>query len=289
MKTVKDLGLISFNEKSGVISKQDCPPAATISFEDYIMSKEPGRTSKAVPYSGHQITNGIFERIQEINPDSNRKWGDIHVYRDKMTHPGYVTKMTKESSNSRLLQPDTPISELAFERFIGTIDIIGNNDHSARLAIKYEPDNFEMAFGFNVKVCQNFNILGADKHFKVARGVNYDDLMDQLESWLKGIESSFNTDLNTISRLSEKNINQLDTYMMLGELMQKYHRTEQVIQLTDISALSSNLIGFSERQGVNNLWDFTNAGTEVLRFDDNSGNAIFESIANFNNYILDKL
>lgn len=293
MTTVSELGLLSFTksgENTVKISKENCPPAATISFEDFIMSKEPGRTSKAVPYSGHQICNGIFQRINEIVPDIKRSWGNIHVYRDKMTHPGYVTKMTKESSNSQLLLPDTSISELAFERFIGTVDVISNGDYSARLAVKYEPDNFEMAFGLNVHACENFNILGAERRFQTARGIGYDDLMKNLEQWLRGIERNFGADLNMIERLSQKEIDYSHSSFMLGDMLQRYHQDSQIIQLTDISALSDRIVRKTkENKPVNSLWEFTQAGTEVLRFDDNSGNSIFQSMENFNNYVISHL
>mgnify|MGYP001609340384 CR=1 FL=1 len=201
-----------------------------------------------------------------------------------MRHPGYVTRHTKETQNSKMLTPESPISDLVFERFIGTVDIIGTDDHSAKLAIKFEPGKFEMAMGLNVKICTNFNIFGG-KRLSTERGIGYDDLMNNLEDWLKSIEKEFGQDISTINRLSEQQITQIQTNEMLGEMLQGYHSNKQIIQLTDISALSKNII---HKQGVKTLWDFTQAGTEVLRFDDNSGTNILETIQSFNDFVINK-
>ena len=290
-RTINDLGFRSFNfdkvepTKTISSSSEGCPPAATISFEDFIMSKEPGKTTKLVPYSGHQIANGVMSRIQEFVPDQQRSWGDIFVYRDTMRYPGYVNRMTKEAQNSKMLTPDVPITDLVFERFIGVVDILGTGDHSMRLAMKYEPNSFEMAMGLNVKVCSNFNIFGG-KRIVTERGIGYDDLMQNLEQWLRNAEDEFGLDIKTINRLSAAELDPHHSNEMLGELMQHYHKNTQVLQLTDISALSRKLV---EKQGAKTMWDFVNAGTEVLRFDDNAGANILETIERFNTFTLNKI
>ena len=288
-KTIQDLGFRNFvlDKEGKVISSnsESCPPATSISFEDFIMSKEPGKNTKLVPYSGHQIADGVMSRIEQFVPDQKRSWGNIFVYRDSMRHPGYVTKMTPETRNSKMLIPDVSITDLVFERFIGVVDILGSGEHSMRLAMKYEPNSFEMALGLNVKVCQNFNIFGG-KRITTQRGIGYNDLMQNLEQWLQNAEAEFGLDIQTINRLSSAEIDAHHSNEMLGELMQHYHKNTEVLQLTDISALSRKLV---EKQGAKTMWDFVNAGTEVLRFDDNAGANILETIERFNTFTLNKI
>lgn len=284
---IAQLGFRNFVMNEGKVvssNSENCPSAVKLTLEEFLSSKEPGKPTKLVPYSGHQIANGILSRINEIVPDQKRSWGDVFVYRDTMRHPGYVTKLTRETQNSKMLTPETPISDLVFERFIGTVDVIGTDDHSAKLAFKFEPGKFEMAMGLNVKICSNFNIFGG-KRITTERGIGYDDLMGNLETWLKNIEKEFGYDIATINQLSEQTINQSQINEMLGEMLQRYHQNKQIIQLTDISALSKNII---TKNDVKTLWDFTQAGTEVLRFDDNSGSAILETIESFNEFVMDK-
>ena len=291
VKTINDLGFRNFvfdkAETTKVISSnsENCHQAIAVPFEDFVTSKEPGKPSKLVPYSGHQIAEGIMTRISEYVPDQNRSWGNMYVYRDTMRHPGYVTKMTKETSNSKMLIPTVPISELVFERFIGTVDILGSGEHSMRLAMKYEPGQFEMALGLNVRVCQNFNIFGG-KRMSTERGIGYDDLMNNLEVWLSNAEAEFGFDIANINRLTAATIDPHHVNEMLGELMQSYHRNNQVLQLTDISSLSRKLV---EKRECFNMWDFTQAGTEVLKFDESSGANILETIEKFNTFTLNKI
>ncbi len=285
--TVEQIGFRNFvkDKKTNEIigsNSEKCPPAAKISFEQFQRSLEPGRKSRTIPFSGHQILHGIQNRISQ-RTGQDYQFGQIFVYRDSMSHPGFVSKKTPESN--QILLPSTTIDNLVFERFIGTVDLIGNSDANLRLAIKYEEDKFEMALGTNIKVCENFNIFG-NKRKVTQRGLTYEALMEDLEGWMSNVEEEFNTDLRMIAELTAKPIGRQEAHRYLGEMMERYHTpAEQVMQITDITAVSRKLV----EKPVNNLWDMTQLGTEVIRFDDNSGNAVLENIEKWNNFMVSKL
>jgi hypothetical protein len=284
--TVADLGFRNFiKDKQGNIigsNGEKCQPAISIPFEQFNRSLEPGRKSRTVPYSGHQILHGIHKRIAE-KTGQEYQFGQVFVYRDSMSHPGFVNKATPEAN--QILLPTTTIDNLVFERFIGTVDLIGNADMNLRLAVKYEEDKFEMALGTNVKVCENFNIFGGKREM-TQRGITYEKLMENLEEWLSDVEGQFNQDLKTIAELASRPIDRQEGHRLIGEMMERYHEPkETVMQVTDITRFAEKF----HTKPVNSLWDFTQLGTEVIRFDDNSGNAVLENIQKWNDFVISKI
>ena len=284
MKQVVDLNFRKFAE---LPQDYEIRPAATLTMEEYLSSKEPGRgKSTFLSESGHQIVNIIGNVLDEVIPDRDRSWGDFFVYRDHFSHPGYVSKLNKFDTNSRLLSPEVPISELCFDRVIGLVDIVKDNMGSARLAIKYESDGLcEIVLGYNVKVCSNFSIFNGDLRMQTSKraGIDLDVLVNHLTKWLRDIEAHHQFSLAQINRMSEIAIGEHDVYRYLGEMLTSYYTASPIIPVTDINALAAQVV---RKQGeTNTLWDFYNRGTEVLRFDNNSGNAIFDTLQSFNGFM----
>lgn len=289
MLTVQDLGLRAFNfdkktNELKSVTSEKCPVATSIPVDQFMLSKEPGRRSRAVPYSGHQIMNGIQSYVKQIaGIDAN--FGQVFIYRDTMSHPGYVSKITPETRTNQILRPETPISELVFERFIGTMDLINNDEASARIALKFEEDKLELALGTNITICQNFNIFGG-KRIVTQRGLTYEGLIENVQDWLGDLESHFQRDLATIAELSRKQITKPQVHQYIGEMMELYQENKIVLPVTDITALTAKIV---QKQQINTLWDLTQAGTEVIRFDSSAGNSTLEVIEKWNNFTLAKL
>ncbi len=287
--TINDLGLRSFNldKKTGIVksvTSEKCLVAKSIPFEQFLISKEPGRRSRAIPYSGHQIMKALMHYVEERTGVST-SFGQVFVYRDTMSHPGFVSKITPETTDAKMLMPTTPISDLVFERFIGTLDIMGNSEAGARIALKYEEDKLELALGTNIKVCENFNIFGG-KRIATQRGFSYESLIEQVKEWLDEIETHFASDLETISILSKKEIERPAVHQYLGEMLELYQENRIVLPITDISALTAKIV---EKGQIKSYWDLTQAGTEVIRFDSSAGSSTLETIEKWNSFMLSKI
>lgn len=280
-KTLGDLKLRNFLD-NGTSNKTKCPISSPITMDDYLASKICGQNNSVVPYSGQQILNGLMTRINNTcKGEYKPEMGVVHTYRDHLRYDGYVEKQTPETMGMALLTPDVPISDIVFERVIGKIKLIDAGEYSQMIAFKYEPKFLEIAIGTEVNICSNFNIFGG-KHFVSDRSFKYEEMMEHFQNVLSGIEEHFQMDMLMINQMQNKMIGQNDINAMLGNMMQQYHKKDVIIPLTDISAISENII--ARKNPIENVWDFVNSGTEVLRFDNNSGDAIFSTIKNFNDY-----
>lgn len=290
MKTLKDLGFRKFNyDKEGNIKNStsaSCSVSSTISIDEFMSSLVSNPNSKAVPISGHQAIEEMQKLIDIYVPDNKRTHTPVYVYRDHVNFPNYIEDISKSRLTTvKQLDESIPVNDMMFGRFITKIPIIGNNDYQASLAIKWENKEIQIGCGLNVKVCDNYNILTSDL-LTTSVKIPYYKMIEQVEEYLKDVQGNFRRDVEAVDRMKNKVIQKKHVSFMLGEMMQRYHRNQKVISLSEISGISSQIIS-KECEGVptENLWDFTNRGTEIIRFDRTSGESVLENIKNFNTFV----
>lgn len=281
MKTIKDLKFEKFNAKDETVQSTSIP------FETFAASVHNYKSNSPVPYSGLQIMEGIKNQIDLMIPDSNRSFGDVFVYRNQYSAPNYVKKLTgHEPEGVKLLTPETPITDLNFPRFIGTIEILGDKNYSENIAVKCDDNKtIQVAYGLNVRVCSNFTIFA--KNFiqtNVREKRGYEWIMQEIGEYLKTVEGRFNYDLGMVRKLQEIEMPMERQHQLIGEMLYKYETPKEIIPVTMITEFSRQI----KRVEVQTAWDFVNAGTEIIRFDSNTGDSIIETMANFVDFSLEK-
>lgn len=283
MKTLKDLHFKKWDSKD-----LEPSPAHLLTLEEYLTTKEVGETNAQVPISGLQCMRAIITMLDRVLPERTKSWGGVYVYRSKYTFPGYVERLTASGGDfERLLTSEVPITDLCFKRAIALVDVIGNDEFTQRIAIKYEAQShIEVAYGFNVRVCQNFNIFnGKLIRISIKDNVTLDDVMKQLEQWLQDLEANFKADLKTVADMMSVVLTPTQCEKVFGELTVLYHRGEDVLNLTQCNAFSRQYVKEFEENKNCSVWELMNCGTQVLKFDDNTGDCILNNIQNFSEYM----
>lgn len=276
-KTLGDLQFEKFNVKD------ETRPSVGLPFETFINTQHIYKGNTPIPFSGAQILEGVFRKINEFIPDQNRSWGNIYVYKSQFNAPNYVKKLTgNEPPEIKQLSPLTPISDLNFPRFIGTIDLIGNGEHTERIAIKCDDNkSIQLAVGLNVNVCSNFTLFGNNLlNTNTREKKDYNWIIDQVEKYCRSIEDKFKYDLNIINQMQNTTIGTEERDRFLGDLLMKYETKDEVLPVTMINDFSRQL----KLTEVNNVWQLINAGTEKIRFDSNTGDSILETMNRFANH-----
>lgn len=281
LKTLGDLQFEKFNVKD------ETRPSIAIPFSTFVNTKHSYKGNTPIPESGLQIMQGINEVLNNIIPDTNRNWGNIYVYKSQFEAPNYAKRLTgKEPEGYRLLTPDVPITDLYFPRFIGTIDLVGNGKYTERIAIKSDNNkSIQLAIGLNVNVCDNFTLFGQNllnTNTREKRGFEW--IMQCIEDYCKSIQEKFKYDIKTIHRLEETPISHFERDRFVGELLMNYETKDEVLPVTMITDLSRQL----RKQPVSNAWELLNAGTEIVRFDSNTGDSIMETMHSFANFTIQK-
>lgn len=289
MLTIKDLGIRQFEtDSTGAIVKSlkggNTPVAVGIPNAEFLNSKAFFNQSKIVQMNAHEIMTDISAAMAEVHPTLGT-WDETYVYRDKVDIHGYIESF-KAGSQYPMLHPDVPISEMAFSRVIARLPILGNDTYNYSLAMKWEPTQVQIAIGLNVRICDNFNIMGNSIFLKTNRSFNYENLRLELRDKIKNLEERFQLDMATAAALMEIKLNNQNVRAIIGDLMLRYDKDEPVIQYTDIHTLSQEVAKL-EKAGtpVQDMWQLTNIGTNMLRFTNNGGENVLEHHQAFNNYL----
>lgn len=289
MLTIKDLGIRQFEtDSTGAIVKSlkggNTPVAVGIPNAEFLNSKAFFNQSKIVQMNAHEIMTDISAAMAEVHPTLGT-WDETYVYRDKVDIHGYIESF-KAGSQYPMLHPDVPISEMAFSRVIARLPILGNDTYNYSLAMKWEPTQVQIAIGLNVRICDNFNIMGNSIFLKTNRSFNYESLRLELRDKIRNLEERFQLDMATAAALMEIKLNNQNVRAIIGDLLLRYDKDEPVIQYTDIHTLSQEVAKL-EKAGtpVQDMWQLTNIGTNMLRFTNNGGENVLEHHQAFNNYL----
>lgn len=279
MKTLKDLKFRKFDNKNDTIM-----PFAKLTADEFFTSKEPGRGSakKWINLSGHQIIRAILGLMPQFAMSNVNSV--FYVYKDHFSHPGYVTKVNEWDKEAVEITPELPLSELCFDRVIGLISTGQARDgYTQKLGVKYEVEGgVQICFGTMVDVCSNMNIFGG-RNIKSSKRdeIGIDELMAQVKDWLADAENIFQSDLDTIDFLQSVSIED-DTEIqqfLIGDMLMQCFGEAPVLQITELSRLAESC----RRKAATDFWDFTNKGTELIRFD--VGDSEFDRIEAFNHYV----
>jgi hypothetical protein len=168
-------------------------------------------------------------------------------------------------------------------RIFSRIIISDDEDETTNTAIAlcYNQMGFQMAYGPNVKICQNQCILGADKFMSSYASDNKmptpQRMIEVLGDWLKDFTKQRTQDKETILMLQETNVSEPDVLEIIGDLTSKRIRKENAKQFPrePIPPLNQSQIGkFAERWLIQkaeknksdfSLWDIYNFATELYK------------------------
>jgi hypothetical protein len=292
METIGNLNLRVFRKNPyGEIveaTKVGAPEATRISYETYKASKAYDTLQgkcRYVEFNGEQLLNDILEKVNAHVPGEHA-FDHITVYKNHAAIDGYAPNIRNATVKTPMLTPDVGVDQVTFSRFIAKLPLFGDDKYNAALAVKWEPDFCQVALGLNVRICDNYNIF-APRVWSTNLKLNYENLIVYVEKELKSIEDHFGTDVQTIQNLIDVPVSPKDLQRLVGDMSIKYAEDAAILNITDINALVRNIV--SDRKSnktVDNLWDFTNAGTRALHFNNNGGDRSLENIESFNKYII---
>lgn len=286
MLTIGQLGIRDFmrDVNGGVIKavKNSAPVSVMLPNDEFMNSKPYWTNNKIVTANAHDVMEDIKNIVGMKFPENG--WGHTYVYRDKVDAHGYIDT-AKADSIYPVLHPDVPISDLAFSRVITKMVLFGDDKYNAAICMKWEPKQIQIAIGTNVRICDNFNILGADTFIETNRGLTYENLRLQIVDAIGKIEGRFNQNIETINRMIETPVSAQKAREVIGDLVLRYDTDQPIVNFTEIHDISREIAKAElKQQPIRNVWDLVNIGTDVLKFDRNAGETSFEHIRNWNQY-----
>jgi len=176
---------------------------------------------------------------------------------------------------------------------------------STAIALSYNQLGFQLAFGPNVKICQNQSIMGADKFMSTYQHENKmptpERMIEVLGEWLGNFEEIRKKEIETIHSFEGVAVTHTDVLEMVGDLTAKRIRrdnskefpsTEGIPPLnqSQIGSLTKNYM--LEKQEnldrVFNAWDMYNFATNLYKPGSTDFSLLLSSNAAMSQYLMNK-
>lgn len=260
-----------------------------------------GKVLETKPVQIWNLINVIMGLAEENNLQANV--GKIFVAR----RDSHAT-LSDEDRAKGFTQKYAPINKWTFEKVIALLDMpnVGNDLANARIALTLNKDGLSIAFGMNVHVCTNFNVMGGTilRAYKYGRrdAMPWELIEHRLKQWFSGMEQMFKIQTDIMEAMQAKEI---PSYTIVdeifGDLYQRaihnaYPKTTRHASAGNLMAPfdTNELSKFaqeamkpenSESPDLNTVWDLYNWGTSVMK----PGTADIGQLANNSNNWCDYL
>ena len=150
---------------------------------------------------------------------------------------------------------------------------------STAVALSYNQMGYQLAFGPNVKICQNLCIMGADRFMSTyasdTKMPTPGRMLEVLGDWVGDFDSERKRDIRTIEMFENTNIPDNEVLEIIGELTTKRIRRENnnfpkeplnPLNQGQIAQFSTNyLLKRAENDKMFNAWDIYNMATEMYK------------------------
>lgn len=173
-----------------------------------------------------------------------------------------------------------PINKWIFDQLITKVDIphVGDDAVNGTIALSYTNRGISVAFGLNVRICDNLCIMGGQqmRTYKFAgdEALGWDSMKIQLRDWINNIDQRLGIEWEIMNRMQAREINdEVAIDQTIGKLYQeavrwRYGKGPQApFDISGMSTFVQNMQNKHGRERLENVWDLYNWGTEVMKPD----------------------
>lgn len=265
---------------------------AEINFEtlketaNYQLAK--GGLRKSAPVEHHQLIDDICDKASKVK--------DIEIKID----PIYATERQTLRVNWAGPKEECPINNHLIQRLTTRIQLINKADTDKNIAIglSYNERGITTAIGSNIWVCSNQNVFGDNIMSSYGKNkLPFEKMMDVMNAWITNYEQKRDSDYGKITLLKNKVVDRKEVTLLYGELIEEAvlanmegHQNSpmNVTQVGSfIRAAHSEEYEVPVGEDIT-AWDITQMGTSILKPQHNDYVTSYQTLNNFNNYIVDK-
>jgi hypothetical protein len=157
------------------------------------------------------------------------------------------------------------VDNLSVKRMVGRFIFpsFTNDVSEYSLAYGFSDSGFEMAFGLNVKVCQNLSIF-ASKVYRTfgPERINLELIMNRLATWFRNLDVAWDIDNHIVTSLMNAEVTESMKHQLISETFYRSLKSTNGDPFNQGEAKSFAL-QIMEKP-VENVWDIYNFGTNVL-------------------------
>lgn len=286
------MNTVQFEEKSNVIE---------------ISLQQLRQTSGLSDFDGKMPKTRSVEHFQLID--------DLSEILDKNNLVPTVENIFVSKSDSKRIMKLDPdrlglLPSWLFQRLVSRINVtsLGDEKSHTSIAIAYNTNGMSIAWGQNVRVCQNMNIFGDTIMYTYGSGSNkvqeYEKIKQIFNEWCLGAEAKRAFDLEVYKKMQEITLNKgNDIRQFIGDMHldavktayidAKVHAPLNIGQLSEFSKQYLNDFGIPT-PGVDiendfiNLHDLYQVGTAILKPNKTDIVTIWDDVRNWGNNLITK-
>lgn len=187
-----------------------------------------------------------------------------------------------------------------FERLLTRISlnsITSDENYHASIGIGYNTHGLTLAWGTNVRVCQNMSIFG--QNLMTTYGPNkmpFDKIMEVFSKWLGEGAEKFNADKTTFKLMSGIQVDSNGMDKCIGKLHQLAVKQAYIDTKIDAPLNISQVSNFSKEYLTNyksldkplTVYDVYNAGTAILSPNKSEIENLWQNNLSFGNFIVNE-
>ncbi len=213
----------------------------------------------------------------------------IYIERNSILKVDQTKKQVQKVTDAELLE--TSPKNLVCNRAIIKIEVEGlSQDYFPAIAINLNEHGEEIAFGGNVKICNNFTILSAERRFSTfekRKKISTNELLEQVKKLFPKTEKILAKDLKQIEQLKQTPVTRKQWNGFVGKLFGQIHyvnkmrlarRIAEVPNEIKALPITANLLAeitaegykpsynsYEWEENVSNKWKVLNFGTEKTK------------------------
>ena len=181
----------------------------------------------------------------------------------------------------------TPINRWLFNQLITRINIFPEKEGETNtaIALSFNKNGLLLAFGENVRICQNMSVFGNNLMTTYGNNkVPFDKMMEVLNHWIETLEEKITWDLNMINGMKSigirdgRELERIMGNLYLRSVKQAYGNHVAPFSMTQMSLFAQEINRrFEDDSRLGTVWDLYNVGTNLYRPSDVDMVNIFHS------------
>ena len=256
----------------------------TIELEDLkrtVKAKDQKGISKKLPIEHFEVFDRVLESMQSLNITPGNIFAMGGRYAKRMT----IVEELKGIPN---------VTEAYWlQKIVGELIIhdYADSESIAKIGIKYTPEGVALAYGQEVRICQNFSILGATNYIDLSK-IGLDKALQITKAWAQLHAEKREFEVATFRKMKEIALNEFDVDRAIGKLHkaavnQAYLNKSEKAPFT-IHQMTNFTKGMmsADQNDLNTLWGFYNAGTAIMRPSQNEFSTVLEQNVNWADFLL---
>lgn len=230
-----------------------------------------GKILASRPIQSWELMALIMQLMEEFDLNYTQ---DIIYVQKKNSH----IMINEEEKKLGYTKESCPINRWLFDKLLTrwTIPFVNDSLDKVSVAMGFNDDGIELAFGMDVNLCSNFNIMGGNilrtYTYNGVPAATFDYIKLKLKDWFSNFEQMIRVETSIMNAMKEFSIgNPSIIKQVIGELYLKAINQaygSKVIAPFDthgISTMVQNYISQRNPMVINNAWDLYNWGTNIMK------------------------